>query len=236
MNQKRQPKGTTIGGQFAASKNPESHIDLGDSSYVVTDDWGNTSYYNSDGQRHRDGGLPAYEWADGSKAYYVNGQRHRDGGLPAIEWANGSKEYYVNGQRHRDGGLPAYDGADGTKEYWVNGQRHRDDGPAIEPSDPEDGCQFYLEGKPVNYSEFVRRTAPEPEASLSWSRLDAEALFGREISADVWADVCDNFGATVDNSASGDGIRDILMSVLDSRVSEWKSRSRPGLSAVRSRA
>ena len=28
MNQKRQPKGTTIGGQFAASKNPESHIDL----------------------------------------------------------------------------------------------------------------------------------------------------------------------------------------------------------------
>ena len=34
MEQKRQPKGTTIGGQFAASKNPESHIDLAPSRDV----------------------------------------------------------------------------------------------------------------------------------------------------------------------------------------------------------
>ena len=152
MNQKRQPKGTTIGGQFAASKNPESHIDLGDSSYVVTDDWGNTSYYNSDGQRHRDGGLPAIEWFDGSKWYYVNDRLHRDGGLPAIEGAYGYKAYYVNGQRHRDGGLPAYEWADGTKEYWVNGQQHNAHGPAVISA--HGARQYWLEGRRVRKAEW----------------------------------------------------------------------------------
>jgi hypothetical protein len=27
-----------------------------------------------------------------------HGQRHRDGGLPAIEYADGHKEYWVNGE------------------------------------------------------------------------------------------------------------------------------------------
>ena len=126
MNQKRQPKGTTVGGQFSASKNPESNLDLGDGSYSETDRWGHTRHYNSDGQLHRDGGLPAIEWSDGLKWYYVNGRLHRDGGLPAIEGPDGSKHYFVNGQRHRDGGLPAYEGANGTKEYYVNGQRQPD--------------------------------------------------------------------------------------------------------------
>ena len=136
MNQKRQPKGTTVGGQFAASKNPESNLDLSDGSYSETDKRGNTFHYNSAGQFHRDGGLPAIEWADGMKEYWVNGQLHRDGCLPAAEWADGMKEYWVNGQRHRDGGLPAIEFADGTKEYWVNGHLHRDGGlPAIERAD-----------------------------------------------------------------------------------------------------
>ncbi len=66
-----------------------------DGSYVETDKYG-TYYYNSDGEPHRDGGLPAIEYVDGSKAYYVNGQRHRDGGLPAVEGYDGTKSYWVN--------------------------------------------------------------------------------------------------------------------------------------------
>ena len=97
MNQKRQPKGTTVGGQFAASKNPESHLDLGDGSYSETNKWGITSHYYVNGQLHRDEGLPAVKYADGSKAYWVNGLRHREGGLPAVEWADGTKAYYKNG-------------------------------------------------------------------------------------------------------------------------------------------
>ena len=49
------------------------------------------------------------------------GELHRDGGLPAIEYSDGGKQWWVNGKRHRDGGLPAIDFSDGTKSWWVNG-------------------------------------------------------------------------------------------------------------------
>jgi hypothetical protein len=65
--------------------------------------------------------LPAVEFANGRKEYWVNGRLHRDGGLPAIE-CDESKEYWVNGRLHRDGGLPAIERSDGTKEYWVEGE------------------------------------------------------------------------------------------------------------------
>jgi hypothetical protein len=52
---------------------------------------------NEEGQYHRLGGLPAIEWADGSKEYYENGKHHRLGGLPATEWADGNKVYWENG-------------------------------------------------------------------------------------------------------------------------------------------
>ena len=65
---------------------------------VVVDKYGNKFWYNQQGKRHRDGGLPAIEYADGGKEWYVNGQLHREGGLPAVELANGSKAWWVNGQ------------------------------------------------------------------------------------------------------------------------------------------
>jgi len=58
-----------------------------------------TEWYNQKGKLHREGGLPAIEWSDGYKAYYVNGQLHRDDGLPAVEWADGTKEYWINGKQ-----------------------------------------------------------------------------------------------------------------------------------------
>ena len=35
------------------------------------------------------------EW--GTKHYYKNGERHRDGNLPAIEYADGTRRYLRNG-------------------------------------------------------------------------------------------------------------------------------------------
>ena len=63
---------------------------------IKTDLCGTKSYYKN-GERHRDGDLPAIEDIDGTKKYYKNGELHRDGDLPAIEYANGDKEYYKNG-------------------------------------------------------------------------------------------------------------------------------------------
>jgi hypothetical protein len=71
--------------------------------------------------RHRSGGLPARERADGVKAWWVNGKLHRDGGLPAVVKANGDKSWWVNGNLHRDRGLPAVVKANGDKSWWLDG-------------------------------------------------------------------------------------------------------------------
>lgn len=58
---------------------------------------------------------------------------HREGDLPAVEYANGRKEWYKHGKRHRDGGLPAVEWADGDKEWWVDGVRYYPDRWTVEP-------------------------------------------------------------------------------------------------------
>ena len=66
---------------------------------VEVDEDGNTFWYNQQGQLHREGGLPAFEGADGGKEWMVNGQLHREGGLPACEYADGGKEWWVKDQQ-----------------------------------------------------------------------------------------------------------------------------------------
>jgi len=90
---------------------------------VEVDKNGNVRWYNQQGQLHREGGLPAIEFANGGKFWFTNGKFNREGGLPACEYANGGKEWLVNDQFHREGGLPAVEFADGTKEWWVKDQR-----------------------------------------------------------------------------------------------------------------
>jgi hypothetical protein len=70
---------------------------------------------------HRDGDLPAIEWAYGDKLWYISGKLHRDNDLPAIEYANGTKFWYISGKLHRDNDLPAIEWADGSKFWYKNG-------------------------------------------------------------------------------------------------------------------
>ena len=100
---------------------------------TLIDDDGNKKWCNQKNQLHRGFNLPAIEFVDGSRAWYVNGQRHREGDLPAIEYYQGSYEWYKYGQLHRDGGLPAIEHSDGCRQWYINGQHYRDGGlPAIE--------------------------------------------------------------------------------------------------------
>ncbi len=62
--------------------------------------------------------------ASGTKRYFRDGKTHRDGDLPAVEYANGSGLYYRDGVLHRDGDLPAVEYANGYKEYWRNGEQY----------------------------------------------------------------------------------------------------------------
>jgi hypothetical protein len=68
-------------------------------TYKVTVNYGGTTWYNEEGQIHREGGLPAFESNSGNKFWYINGKLHGEGGLPAVEFANGDKLWYINGQR-----------------------------------------------------------------------------------------------------------------------------------------
>ena len=61
-----------------------------------TDRYGTVRYYNEQNKLHCEDG-PAYEGANGTKAWYVNDKLHREDG-PAAEWADGTKEWYVNGK------------------------------------------------------------------------------------------------------------------------------------------
>ena len=108
------------------------------------------------GKRHREGGLPACEYADGSKEWYMHGRRHREGGLPAMEYANGYKAWYMHGKRHREGGLPAIEGADGSKWWWVHNQLHREGGlPAMIHADGTKGW-------------YVNNTSVTQQDSMDW--------------------------------------------------------------------
>ena len=78
-------------------------------------------YRNEKGELHRENDLPAVEYGNANKIWYVNGKCHRDGGLPAYEGLDGDKEWYVNGKRHRTGGLPAVDRVNGDKLWYING-------------------------------------------------------------------------------------------------------------------
>jgi len=57
------------------------------------------SWYK-DRKYHRDNGLPAYEWVDGSKVWCKDGEYHRDNDLPAVERADGTKVWYKDGKEY----------------------------------------------------------------------------------------------------------------------------------------
>ena len=72
-------------------------IDGDDDSYSEIDKGWCKIWRNANGQRHRDGDLPAMIRTDGSVFYYKDGNLHRDDNLPAVICANGRVEYWVKG-------------------------------------------------------------------------------------------------------------------------------------------
>ena len=102
-----------------------------------------TSYFNVDGQLHRDGNKPAfieYDYLNGdgelyvaTQVWYQKGKCHRGGDLPAyVEFINGKlyKEWwYQNGKLHRDGDLPAsilyINGVKKEENWYYEDKKHR---------------------------------------------------------------------------------------------------------------
>ena len=79
---------------------------------------GTKIWRNIKNQLHRTGGLPAVEYADGSKFHYKNDLFHRDQDLPAVELNDGRKYWFLHGLWIRKSMLPAY--YDPKKEININ--------------------------------------------------------------------------------------------------------------------
>jgi hypothetical protein len=103
-----------------------------DSRSIISDHFNTTMFAfmddDDDAEVGQEDGVTTAVNEKGDKIWYKNGQIHRDGDLPAIEYANGDREWYKNGQRYRDDeNLPAFIGAgDFEMEWFKNGLRHRD--------------------------------------------------------------------------------------------------------------
>jgi len=91
-------------------------------SQIITE-----KYENQDPNRPAD----QIDHHGGQMWYDTNGNYHRDGDLPAIIWDDGAQTWFRHGDRHRDGDKPAYISSNGTQAWWQHGKRHRETGPAI---------------------------------------------------------------------------------------------------------
>jgi hypothetical protein len=67
--------------------------------FIHIDEHGTKHYYSDRKMKilHREDG-PAFEDANGGKAWFINGKYHREDG-PAFEDVNGYKEWYLNNER-----------------------------------------------------------------------------------------------------------------------------------------
>lgn len=121
--------------------------------------------------------LPAIEYTNGDKMYYIMGKLHRSNGLPAMEYSNGNCVYYEYGKLHRLHNLPAVDKSRIKKDqdtglpikqiermYFTEGKLHREnDEPAIEYFNGDK--YWYFRGK---------RHRDEDKPAVIFSNGDAE--------------------------------------------------------------
>jgi hypothetical protein len=88
---------------------------------------------------------------------------HREDGLPAAEYKDGSKYWYKDGVSHREDG-PAVEYPDGHTEWWINGNQHREDGPAV--INRRGNEEYWLDDVWITKSEHSKRTAKVIELTL----------------------------------------------------------------------
>lgn len=68
---------------------------------VTVDHKGTTSWYNLKGRRHRLGGLPAIERADGSKEYWVKGERMTEQHAKELAQSCSGKVIEIDGKKYK---------------------------------------------------------------------------------------------------------------------------------------
>ena len=73
-------------------KNGSIRYEFDDGSYVWINSFDNIGWYDSKGQYHRDGDMPAYIKTNGYMSYCKHGKFHRECG-PAVIYSSGIENY-----------------------------------------------------------------------------------------------------------------------------------------------
>lgn len=95
-----------------------------------------------------------------------DGYLHRLDG-PAIIHENGTEEWYVDGRRHRDNNLPAITYPNGGRAWFKHGRLHRLDGPAYEPTCPDQGFNMWaINGVSYKFPHEFRAAAGYTEEDM----------------------------------------------------------------------
>jgi hypothetical protein len=147
--QKRVPKGSAKGGQYAPDMRGKHNIPIADTLEIpVVEPASNVLEEDLDTKKKlhktfkkltKKDSQPRTE--DGKIVYRKkNGELHCENG-PAITHDDGMEEYWQNNVKHRVDG-PAILYSNGAREYWFKGIMHRVDGPAFH--DPKTGEERWL--------------------------------------------------------------------------------------------
>ena len=75
----------------------------------------------------------------------INNNLHREGDLPALEYSNGDKYWYINGVLHRDRDRPPIVLRTGEQRWQRGDILHRETGPALILENGEG--HYYLDNK-----------------------------------------------------------------------------------------
>lgn len=84
-----------------------------------------------------------------------NCKYHREDGLPAIEYNNGTKFWYVDGQLHRENGNPSCVYNTGETEYFFNGKLHRYNGYCSASLQNVYGSTYFIHGNEVDAKQYL---------------------------------------------------------------------------------
>lgn len=117
-------------GMIIYMKDGQKHRD-GDLPAVIHEEGRRSEEWWKDGKLHRDGGKPAIVFEDGHSVWYIEGKLCRENGLPHVVSGDGSKRWYEDdGELGRGNDLPSVISADGSQRWYKNGVLHRDVFPA----------------------------------------------------------------------------------------------------------
>jgi len=114
------------------------------------------TWYDEEGKRHRDNGLPAVIRDNGEMRWCYHGVTHRIG-QPACKKPDGSYFYYHYGKLHNLSGHASYNADKRIRTWWVDGEDYH----TLEEF--KEACDVYRQKHNLSVpGRLTKRANPDP--------------------------------------------------------------------------